>query len=249
MTANCSRRHRHAQEISVRIDGELCRASEGQTILDVARANKKYIPTLCFLEGLTPSGSCRLCLVEVAGVGRLLPACTTPIQNGMSVNTNSEKLLRHRQMAMEFLLLERNHYCAICVCNNHCELQAMAQRLGRDARPLSLQLSPAACGCFASSATFWTTTAAFCAPAACGCARRWRGQTFGKSAGGASIRAWWRSLNGPWGESKSCTKCGKCVQVCPTGALAEKGLAVEEMTKSNENIKWLAVKRGVHALT
>ena len=118
------------QEISVRIDGELCRASEGQTILDVARANKKYIPTLCFLEGLSPSGSCRLCLVEVAGVGRLLPACTTPIQNGMSVNTNSEKLLRHRQMAVEFLLLERNHYCAICVCNNHCELQAMAQRLG-----------------------------------------------------------------------------------------------------------------------
>ena len=118
------------QEISVRIDGELCRASEGQTILDVARANKKYIPTLCFLEGLTPSGSCRLCLVEVAGVGRLLPACTTPIQNGMSVNTNSEKLLRHRQMAMEFLLLERNHYCSVCVCNNHCELQAMATRLG-----------------------------------------------------------------------------------------------------------------------
>ena len=119
-----------AQEISVRIDGELCRATEGQTILDVARANKKYIPTLCFLEGLSPSGSCRLCLVEVAGVGRLLPACTTPIQNGMSVTTNSEKLLRHRQMAVEFLLLERNHYCAVCVSNNHCELQAMAQRLG-----------------------------------------------------------------------------------------------------------------------
>ena len=119
-----------AQEISVRIDGEFCRATEGQTILDVARANKKYIPTLCFLEGLTPSGSCRLCLVEVAGVGRLLPACTTPIQNGMSVTTNSEKLLRHRQMATEFLLLERNHYCAVCVSNNHCELQAMAVRLG-----------------------------------------------------------------------------------------------------------------------
>ena len=80
------------QEISVRIDGELCRASEGQTILEVARVNKKYIPTLCFLEGLTPSGSCRLCLVEVAGVGRLLPACTTPIQNGMSVTTDSKKL-------------------------------------------------------------------------------------------------------------------------------------------------------------
>jgi bidirectional [NiFe] hydrogenase diaphorase subunit len=135
------------QELSVRIDGELCRASEGQTILDVARANKKYIPTLCFLEGLSPSGSCRLCLVEVAGVGRLLPACTTPVQNGMSVSTNSEKLLRHRQMAVEFLLLERNHYCAICVSNNHCELQAMAQRLGVT-HVRFLQLPPLAGGCF-----------------------------------------------------------------------------------------------------
>jgi bidirectional [NiFe] hydrogenase diaphorase subunit len=54
-------------------------------------------------------------------------------------------------------------------------------------------------------------------------------------------------LDGPWGESKACTNCGKCVQVCPTGALAEKGLSVEEMTKNNENIKWLAAKRGVHA--
>ena len=91
------------QEMSVRIDGELCRASEGQTILDVARANNKYIPTLCFLEGLSPSGSCRLCLVEVAGVPRLLPACTTPAQNGMSVTTNSAKLLEHRQLECEYL--------------------------------------------------------------------------------------------------------------------------------------------------
>jgi bidirectional [NiFe] hydrogenase diaphorase subunit len=54
-------------------------------------------------------------------------------------------------------------------------------------------------------------------------------------------------LDQPWGDSKACTNCGKCVQVCPTGALAEKGLSVEEMTKRNENIKWIAAKRGVHA--
>ena len=137
------------QEISVRIDGELCRASDGQTILDVARAYRKYIPTLCFLEGLTASGSCRLCLVEVAGVGRLVPACTTPAQNGMSVATNSEKLLRHRQMALEFLLIERNHYCPICVSNNHCELQAMAQRLGVTHVSFPYNLSSVDRGCLA----------------------------------------------------------------------------------------------------
>ena len=75
-------------------------------------------------------GACRLCIVEVAGVGRLLPACTTPVQDGMAVTTNSEKLTQLPPMALEFLFVERNHVCAVCVSNGHCELQAMAQRLG-----------------------------------------------------------------------------------------------------------------------
>ena len=74
-------------QISVRIDGELCTATEGQTIFEVAEANGKAIPSLCHLEGVSSPGSCRLCLVEVGGVDRLLPACTTPAQRGMSVTT------------------------------------------------------------------------------------------------------------------------------------------------------------------
>ena len=79
-------------KLSIRIDGEYVAAQQGQTILEVARASGKYIPTLCWLESLTPVGACRLCIVEVSGVNRLLPACTTPVQDGMSVTTNSEKL-------------------------------------------------------------------------------------------------------------------------------------------------------------
>ena len=96
----------------------------------MARASGKYIPTLCWLESISAVGACRLCIVEVSGVGRLLPACTTPVQDGMSVTTNSEKLTHYRRIAIEFLFSERNHQCAVCVSNNHCELQAMAQRLG-----------------------------------------------------------------------------------------------------------------------
>ena len=118
------------QKIAIRIDGEFVEAREGQTILEVARAGGKYIPTLCYLAGLSASGSCRLCVVEVSGVGRLMPACTTSVQDGMSVTTNSEKLARYRRMALELLFAERNHYCAICVSNGHCELQAMATTLG-----------------------------------------------------------------------------------------------------------------------
>ena len=76
-----------AKKLSIRIDGELISAVEGQTILQAAKANGKYIPTLCDLEGLTPVGACRLCIVEVSGTDRLFPACTTPMQDGMSVTT------------------------------------------------------------------------------------------------------------------------------------------------------------------
>ncbi|PYX83481.1 MAG: hypothetical protein DMG68_22225, partial [Acidobacteria bacterium] len=73
------------KKLSIRIDGELISALEGQSILQAAKANGKFIPTLCDLEGLTPVGACRICIVEVSGTDRLLPACTTPIQDGMSV--------------------------------------------------------------------------------------------------------------------------------------------------------------------
>jgi len=64
--------------VSLRIDGELVTAPEGQTILEAASANQKHIPTLCYLKGLSAVGACRVCMVELAGTERLLPSCTTP---------------------------------------------------------------------------------------------------------------------------------------------------------------------------
>ncbi len=115
------------KNISVRIDGELVTAHEGETILEAARANGKYIPTLCYLKGLSAVGACRLCVVELAGTDRLLPACTTPVQEGMSIKTASARLTLYRRMAVELLLVERNHVCSSCVSNGHCELQSLAQ--------------------------------------------------------------------------------------------------------------------------
>ena len=80
------------QKLKVRIDGEFVAASPGQSVLQVARAASKYIPALCYMEGLTAVGACRLCMVEVQGVSRLLPACTTPAQDGMAVTTTSPQL-------------------------------------------------------------------------------------------------------------------------------------------------------------
>src|ERR1035438_6718279 len=116
--------------ISVRIDGELVSAREGETILEAARANGKQIPTLCYLKGLSAVGACRVCVVELAGTDKLLPACTTPIQDGMSIKTSSAKLMLYRRMAVELLLVERNHICSSCVSNGHCELQGKSVASG-----------------------------------------------------------------------------------------------------------------------
>jgi bidirectional [NiFe] hydrogenase diaphorase subunit len=231
------------EKISVRIDGEYVNASEGQTILEVARASGKYIPTLCFLEGLTSVGACRLCIVEVAGVNRLLPACTTPVQDGMSVTTNSERLTRYRRIALEFLFSERNHQCAVCVSNTHCELQAMAQKLGVTSVRFPYAFPRLPVDISHNRYVLDHNRCILCTRCVRACAEVEGAHVWDVSSRG--IRSLIVSdMNRPWGQSRSCTDCGKCVQVCPTGALAEKGFAVEEMVKQERKVARLAHKRG-----
>src|ERR1700741_3891841 len=97
------------------IDEHEVSARAGQTILEVARENDINIPTLCHLDGLSDVGACRLCLVEVKGAAKLLPACVTRVQEGMEVTTKSDRLLRYRRMILGLLFAERNHICSVCV--------------------------------------------------------------------------------------------------------------------------------------
>jgi bidirectional [NiFe] hydrogenase diaphorase subunit len=112
------------------IDDVEVSARAGQTILDVARENEIEIPTLCHLEGLSDVGACRLCLVEIKGSNKLLPACIATVQEGMEVSTNTERLKNHRRTILELLFAERNHICSVCVSNGHCELQALGPQQG-----------------------------------------------------------------------------------------------------------------------
>ncbi len=101
-----------------------------QTILEVAREHNINIPTLCHLTGLSDVGACRLCLVEIKGIPKLIPACTTFVDEGMEVSTDSERLVKYRKMILELLMSERNHICSVCVTNGHCDLQSLDQELG-----------------------------------------------------------------------------------------------------------------------
>ena len=116
------------QKIAFLIDGQPIDAEPGQTILEAADAAGVYIPRLCWMKGLTPAGSCRVCTVRVNG--RPQSACTQPVAPGMIVENDSEELRRLRRDLIDMLFVEGNHFCMFCEKSGDCELQALAYRFG-----------------------------------------------------------------------------------------------------------------------
>lgn len=110
------------------IDGRECRAKAGTYLVDAAKENGVYIPTLCNFEGLKPKGSCRICTVKVNG--RPATACTTPVHEGMEIENDIEELNDFRKQIIELLFVSGNHFCPACEKSGNCELQALAYRFG-----------------------------------------------------------------------------------------------------------------------
>ena len=225
------------------IDGKEVSAREGETILQVARENGIDIPTLCYLEGLSPIGACRLCLVEVKGVNRLLPACVTQVEEGMEVVTNSEQLVKYRRLILELLFSERNHTCSVCVVNGHCELQRLAQKLGVTNVRFPYRHPDLPVDATHDRFVVDHNRCVLCTRCVRVCDEIEGAHVWDLMGRGINSRIT-ADLNQPWGTSETCTSCGKCVHVCPTGALFEKGKAVAEMEKHRQFLPYLTVMRG-----
>ncbi len=231
--------------VTLKINDKDLSAREDETIIEVCRENQIPIPSLCYLDGLSVWGACRLCVVEVAGSSRLLAACSTRVAEGMQINTDTPNLRRYRRSIVELLFAERNHVCSVCVSNGHCELQSLAQSCGVD--HVRVPYRSAAYDVDSSHEMFRIdhNRCVLCTRCVRVCEEIEGAHTWDVQGRGSDCRVI-TDLARPWGESETCTSCGKCVQVCPTGALVKQGTSVGEMVKDQHFLPILARRR--HAL-
>ena len=232
------------QSITLTIDDKAISCRSGETILQVARENNIDIPTLCFLEGLTVWGGCRLCMVEIAASPKLHAACATECTEGMTVRTTSPRLKQYRKMIVEMLFAERNHVCSVCVCNGHCELQNMATKLEIDHVRFPYRFPHLAVDNSHDYMRLDHNRCILCLRCVRVCGEIEGAHTKDVKGRGV-LSAIIHDLDEPWGDSQTCTGCGKCVNVCPTGALTHRGTAVGEMTKKTGFLPYLTLMREV----
>jgi bidirectional [NiFe] hydrogenase diaphorase subunit len=228
--------------VEITVDGTRVTAHEGETVLDAARRNGIRIPSLCHLEGLSTWGACRLCVVEVSESPGLVPACATLVEDDMVVATDTPRLRHHRRTILELLFAEGNHVCAVCVENGHCDLQDVAVEAGMDHVRFEYQAPRRAVDASHPRYVFDPNRCILCTRCVRTCdeiegAHVWDVASRGRNAVLVT------GMGKPWGESDSCTQCGKCVWVCPTGALSLRGASVRESQRDSGVISWLVSAR------
>ncbi|HEX7489937.1 MAG TPA: bidirectional hydrogenase complex protein HoxU [Anaeromyxobacteraceae bacterium] len=207
--------------VTFTLDGQLVSARGGETLLEACRDNGVKLPTLCHLDGLSDVGACRLCMVEVEGAPKLAAACVAQVAEGISIRTDTERLRRYRRQIVELLFAERNHVCAVCVANGHCDLQQLGYAVAMDHVRYAYQFPETKLDATHPRFVHDAARCVLCTRCVRVCDEIEGAHTWDVSGRGSGCLVI-TDLAQPWGASDSCTSCGKCVQVCPTGALFEK---------------------------
>jgi bidirectional [NiFe] hydrogenase diaphorase subunit len=223
-------------------------AEEGKTILEAAKEAGIHIPTLCFLEGVSPVAACRMCLVEVEGTNKLLPACVTQVSEEMVVHTNTPKLQEYRRMAVELLFAEGNHVCSICVANGNCELQDAAIQVGMDHTRFPYRFPDRHVDVSHEQFGIDHNRCILCTRCVRVCDEIEGAHVWDVAQRGAAAYIV-SGLNQPWGEVDACTSCGKCIDACPTGSIFRKGTTTAEKQRDRAKLEFLVNAREKHEWT
>ncbi len=209
-----------SDSIQLTIDGQPARVPAGTTIYDAARGLGIEVPVLCHAPHMAPVGVCRVCTVDVAGA-RLLPAaCIRPAENGMVVQTNSERVRKARATLLELLLADHPTPCIRQAATHDCELETLAARDGVTASRFAARPAPRVSD--DSSVIIHVDHAAciLCDRCIRACSDIKENFVIGRSGKGPQAGIAF-DLDQPMANS-SCVSCGECMVSCPTGALTNK---------------------------
>ncbi|MFO7841038.1 MAG: NADH-dependent [FeFe] hydrogenase, group A6 [Fidelibacterota bacterium] len=205
--------------MNIKINNNAFWANPGETILQVAQREGIKIPTLCYMSELSPTGACRICVVEIND-GQLVPSCAFPVHDGMEVQTNSKKVRRSRKSIIELLIANHPKDCLICVRNGNCDLQDLAEEYGvrsyryvGEKRSGKLDLASPAVERDPEKCILCGRCVRMCHEVQNVGAIDFVDRGFFSQVAPAMDR----SLN-----TTACVYCGQCVTTCPVGALREK---------------------------
>ena len=204
--------------INIEVNGKTVEAKEGEILLDVIERAGFKVPTLCHLKDMTPTGACRMCVVDIEGYPNLMPSCAFPVADGMKVETHSPRALEARKTIVELLLANHPDDCNYCKRNNSCELQDLSSELWVRQRRFGNKRDRHNIDVSSPSIVRDQEKCILCGRCVRVC-EEIQGvgaiDFIGRGCKTVVGTAFDEGMN-----VSSCIYCGQCIQVCPTGALS-----------------------------
>ena len=225
--------------VNIKINNMSLSVPKGISILEAARMAGIEIPTLCYLKKINEIGACRICMVEVKGARSLVTACVYPVNEGMEIFTNTERVRKSRKMTLELILSTHDRKCLSCVRSGTCELQQLCKEFGVDDEGRFDGANPV--HEYDDSAIHMIRDNGKCilcrrCVAAC--------QAQHISVIGANARGFDTHIGSAFErplDSVACVSCGQCIVNCPTGAIYEKDDTAKVLEAINDPEKFVVV--------
>ena len=225
--------------VNIKINNMPLSVPKGITILEAARYAGVEIPTLCYLKEINEIGACRMCMVEVVGARSLVAACVFPVNEGMEIFTNSEKVRKSRKTNLELVLSTHNKACLTCVRSGNCELQKLCKDYGvEDALKYEGAYPEAQYDDSAAHMIRDNSKCILCRRCVAACDNQ------AISVIGASARGFDTHISSPFElplNDYSCVSCGQCIVHCPVGAIYEKDDTAKVFAAINDPEKFVVV--------